>query len=83
MKELTTYLATEFFQIRVDQGPYSPSILENVLSLVLKILSSLEAFECYATSDWPNHTVWPIRSCVTFKFVNPGEKDKTFLENGW
>ena len=31
------------FQI---QGPYSPTILKKVLSLVLQILLSLEAFEC-------------------------------------
>ena len=37
---------------------------------------ALEAFECKTTSDWLNHMVSPIRSCVTFKFTNLGEKDK-------
>ena len=52
-----------------SQGPYSPTILMSVLCLVLQILLYLAAFECNTTSDWPNHTVWPIRSCVTFKFT--------------
>ena len=30
----------------------------------------LEARECNTTSDWLNHTVWPIRRTVTFKFAN-------------
>ena len=36
----------------------------------------LEIFKCKTTSDWLNHTVLPIRSCVTFKCANLGEKDK-------
>ena len=45
--------------LRLDQnqGPYSPTILENILGLVLEIFLNLEAFECYTTSDWLNHTV--------------------------
>ena len=34
------------------QGLYSPTILKNVLSLVLQIFQYLEAFECNTTSDW-------------------------------
>ena len=36
----------------------------------------LDSFECNTTSDWLNQTVLPIRSCVTFKFTNSGDKDK-------
>ena len=35
-----------------------------------------EAFDCKSSSDCINHTVQPIRICVTFKFANLGEKDK-------
>ena len=51
-----------------NQGPYSQTILHNVLSLVLQLFQYLEAFECDTTSDWLNHTVSPSKSCVTFKF---------------
>ena len=37
-----------------DPAPYSSTILKNILSLVLQILT---AFECNKTSDWLNHTV--------------------------
>ena len=54
------------------QGPYSPTILENIL--VLQNFLYLAEFECNTTSDWL------IRSCVTFKFANLGEKGQiTFL----
>ena len=43
-----------------------------ILSLLLQIFLCVEAFECNTTSDWLNHTVWPIRSCVAFKFTNLG-----------
>ena len=56
------------------QGPYSPTTLKKVLSLVLQIFVSIETFECYATSDWLKHSVLPIRSCITFKFTNLAEK---------
>ena len=36
----------------------------------------LAAFKCNTTSDSPNHTVQPIRSCVTFELTNLGEKYK-------
>ena len=39
------------------QGPYSPTILENILCLILPILLYLEAFERNTTSDWLSHTV--------------------------
>ena len=57
-------------------GPYSLTILKNVLSLVLQIFLHLEAFERNTASDWLNRTINPIRSCVAFKFTNLGEKDK-------
>ena len=60
----------------VNQGPSSPTILKNTLCLILQIVLVLEAFECNTPSDSLNHTVEPIRSCVTFKFTNHGEKDK-------
>ena len=63
-----------------------PTILQNVLSLVLQIFLNLEAFECNTTSDWLNHTVYPIKSYVTFKFTkSKGKKKKTkgVLENVW
>ena len=41
----------------VYQRPYSPTILMNVLCLILQIYLYLEAFECNTTSDWLNHTV--------------------------
>ena len=62
----------------VGMDPYSPTILQNVLSLVLQIFLYLETFECNTTSDWLNHMVQPIRSCVIFKFTNLGEKDKVW-----
>ena len=40
-----------------DLGRYSPTILKNVLSLVLQISLYLEAFECDTASDWLNHSV--------------------------
>ena len=39
------------------QDRYSPTILENCLSLVLQIFLYLEVFECNTTSDWLNRTV--------------------------
>ena len=41
----------------------------------------IEAFECNTTSDWLNHTVKPIRSCVTFKYTKSKRKrqKKKFL----
>ena len=47
-------------------GLYSPTILKNILTLVLSFILYLAAFGCNTTSDWVNHTVRPIRSCVTF-----------------
>ena len=40
-----------------EQGPYSPSILENVLCLILQSFQYLATSECNTTSDWLNHTV--------------------------
>ena len=64
---------TGFFR---HPGPYSPTILKNVFSLVLQIFLYLETFECNRTSDWLNGMVYPIRSCVTFKFTKSVDKDK-------
>ena len=50
-------------------GPDSQTILQSILSLVLQTFLYLAAFECNTTSDWLNRTVYPIRSCVTFKFT--------------
>ena len=52
----------------------SPTILQNVLSLILQIFLFLTAFDCNTTSDWLN------RSCVTFKFIKfkLREKDKEY-----
>ena len=38
-------------------GPYSPTILENGLNLILQYFPYLETFECNTTSDWLNRTV--------------------------
>ena len=40
--------------VNTDQGPYSPTILKNVLSPVPQIFRYLETFECNTTSDWLN-----------------------------
>ena len=39
-----------------NQGQYSPTILENIIFLVLQIFLYLAGFECNTTSDWLNHT---------------------------
>ena len=41
----------------LDLGPYSPTILEKVLRLILQIFLYLDAFECNTTSDWLNRMV--------------------------
>ena len=41
----------------IVQGSYSPTVLENILSLVLQIFLYSEAFECNTPSDWLNRTV--------------------------
>ena len=64
---------------RGQLGPYSPTILKKVLSLFVQIFLQLEAFECNTTSDWLNNTVWPIRSCVTFKFTKYCRKRQKML----
>ena len=43
--------------ILCSQGPCAPTILLNVLCLILQIFLFSEAFQCYTTSDWLNHTV--------------------------
>ena len=48
--------------------------LRNVWCLVLHLFLSLEAFESNTSSDWLNHTVWPIGSCVTFKSTKSWRK---------
>ena len=44
-------------QTHKNQGPYSPTILQNILSLGLQIFPYLAAFECNTTSDWLNRMV--------------------------
>ena len=61
-----------------NQGPYAPTILQNVLGLVLQISLYLAALECNTTSDWLNCMVKPIRSCVVCKFINIEEKHKEY-----
>ena len=63
------------------QGPYSPSIPKNILSLVPQIFLYLAAFECNATSDWLKHMVKPIRRCVIFT-KSWKKKTKDILKNG-
>ena len=41
----------------MDLGSYSPTILENILSLVFQNFLQLAAFECNTTSDWLNRIV--------------------------
>ena len=60
----------------INQGPYSPTILDSVRSLALHFFLYSKAFACNTTSDWLKHTIWPIRSGVAFKFTNLEEKDK-------
>ena len=51
-------------------GLFSPTILQYVLkSYSPDFFLYLAAFECNTTCDWLNHTVKPIRSCVTIKFT--------------
>ena len=64
------------------QELYSPTILKNIPCLILQFFLYREAFECNTISDWLNHTVYPIRSCVTFQFANLGEIDKDY-SGGW
>ena len=59
---------------RSKQGQYSPTILKNILRLILQIILYLEAFVCNTTSNWLNRMVSPIRSCVTFKFTESCRK---------
>ena len=50
-------------------GRIGPVFNNNSLVLFPKVFLNVEAFESNATSDWLNHTVKPICSCVTFKFT--------------
>ena len=51
-----------------EYSPYSPVILNVILSLILDL-------DSVPTSDWLNHSALPITNCVTFKFGR-------FLEKG-
>ena len=68
---------------KADLGPYSPTILKGVLSLLLHIFLYLEAFEYNTISDWP--TVWFSQSEVVLHLdlQNLERKRKNVLENGW
>ena len=37
-------------------GPYSPTILKNVICLIRQMFLYLEPFECNTASDWLTHT---------------------------
>ena len=50
--------------VQADHGPYSPTILKKISLFFSPKIGKLE---CNTTSDWLNHMVYPIRSCVTFK----------------
>ena len=39
-------------------GLYSPTVVENVLSICLRVFLYLEDFKSNTTSDWLNHTVF-------------------------
>ena len=43
--------------VKHNRVPYLPTILENVLCLILQIFLYLEAYECTTTSEWLNLTV--------------------------
>ena len=68
-----------------EQGPYWPTILENIPSLVLHTFLYLEAFECNTTSDWLNRIIWFSHSeAVLHSDLQILEKKtKNVLENGW
>ena len=64
----------------MNLGPYSSTVLKKVLCLVTQIFLFLAAYERNTTSDWLNHMVYPIKSCVAFKFKNSWRKrQRTFL----
>ena len=66
------------------EGPYSPTILKNVLCLVLQIFQYLAAFECNRTSDWLNHTVLANQKfCYIQKNKFWRKKTKNVIVNGW
>ena len=48
-----------FFTIGRKRGLYSPTIIKNILCLILQVFcfQFSEVFECNTTSDWLNHTV--------------------------
>ena len=74
----TTENTRKFTEIKL-QCPYLPTILQNILCLILQIFLYLKGLECYTTSDWVNRMVQPIRSCVTFQLANLGRKRRRML----
>ena len=63
-----------------DVNKVSISINQRFLSTFLHS----EAFESNTTSDWLNHVVYPVKSCVTFKENKISKKwPKNVLGNGW
>ena len=53
------------------------------LVLFYRFFQHSQVSESTTTSDWLNHTVMPISSCVVFKFTNLREKTKNVHENAW
>ena len=54
---LFIWSSAEFCRLVKSMGPYSPTILKNVLCLDLQNFLYLEKFECNITSDWLNQMV--------------------------
>ena len=52
--------------------------LKNVIGLVLQIFLKLEAFKCYATSDWLKPSGLANQKLCDIQFTNLGEKDKEY-----
>ena len=48
------------------RGPYSPTILKNILAFSQQNFLYLEALERSTASGWQNHMIYSIK-CVTFK----------------
>ena len=48
-------------------GDYWPCIQQPFSRTSFVVFSNIFKFDCKTTSDWLNHTVYPIRSCVIFK----------------
>ena len=90
--EVTLWLATasapweHFTMFLCHQGQYSPTILENVLCLIIQIFLYLATFECNTTFGWLNHTVYGSANqqfCYIQFHKILEKKTKNVVENGW